>query len=133
MSKLAASILFCACIIFSVPANAFDLDGAWTTNPENCGKVFETKDKKVSFTHNSDEFGSGLVVEGNEMRGPAKTCKITGRKESGGILHLIASCSTDIAVLGTQQVDVKIDNDNQLTRIYPEFPEMGIAFFRCKP
>jgi hypothetical protein len=45
---------------------------------------------------------------------------------------LIASCTTDIAVLGTQEVSGKIDNDNQLTRIYPEFPEMGVPFYRCK-
>ena len=132
MSKLVVP-LFCACIIFfSIPANAFDLNGAWSTNPENCSKVFETKNNRVSLTHNSDEFGSGVIVEGNEMRGPAKACKITNRKESGGFLHLIASCATEIAILGTQQVSVKIENDDQFTRIYPEFPEMGIPFYRCK-
>jgi hypothetical protein len=35
-------------------------------------------------------------------------------------------------VLGTQDVSATIDNDDQLTRNYPDFPEMNIAFHRCK-
>ena len=113
-------------------ANAFDLDGAWSTNPENCAKMFEKNNNRISFTHNSDVFGSGFIVEGDQMKGPAKACKIINRKQGGDVVHLIASCTTDIAVLGTQEVSAKINNDDQLTRIYPEFPEMGISFSRCK-
>jgi len=132
-SGSAARILFCmTCILFSVSAHAFDLNGAWTTNDLNCNKVFVKKDNRISMTRNSDVFGGGFIVEGDQMRGQAKTCKITSRKEEGGVLHLIASCSTDIAVLGTQEISAKIDTDNQFTRIYPSFPEMGIPFYRCK-
>jgi hypothetical protein len=66
------------------------------------------------------------------MRGPAKTCKITSRKEEGGVLHLVATCSTDIAVLGTQELSAKIEGDDRITRIYASFPKMGTSFFRCK-
>jgi hypothetical protein len=132
MSKSAARMLFCACVLFSFSAHAFELNGAWSTNPENCGKMFETKNNRVSFTRNSDVFGSGFIVEKDQVKGPAKACKITKYKEEGGALHLIASCTTDIAVLGIQEVSAKINNDDQLTRIYPEFPEMGISFHRCK-
>jgi len=83
-------------------------------------------------TRNSGVFGGGFIVEGNQIRGQAKTCKITSHKEEGGVLHLVAVCSTDIAVLGTQQVDAKIDSDDKITRLYPSFPEMGISFYRCK-
>ena len=124
------SILFGMLISFS--AEAFDLNGAWSTNEENCSKMFVTENNKLTMTRNSDVFGSGFIVEGDQLRGPAKACKIINRKEQGDVLHLIASCTTDIAVLGTQEVSAKIDNDNRVTRIYPEFPEMGISFFRCK-
>jgi len=132
MFKSAAGMLFCSCIMFSFSANAFDLNGAWTTNADNCGKMFVKKNNRITMTRNSDVFGSGFIVEGDQLRGPAKACKITKRKEEGGVLQLIASCTTDLAVLGTQQVSAKIDSDNQLTRIYPSFPEMGIPFYRCK-
>jgi hypothetical protein len=132
MPKLAARMLCCACVLFSLSANAFDLNGAWTTNPESCGKIFVTENNRISMTRNSDVFGSGFIAEGDQIRGQAKACKITNRKEDNGVLYLIASCSTDIAVLGTQEISAKMDNDNQLTRIYPSFPEMGISFHRCK-
>jgi ATP phosphoribosyltransferase len=45
---------------------------------------------------------------------------------------LIASCSTDIAVLGTQQISAKIEDDNRLTRIFTSFPEMSTTYYRCK-
>ena len=131
-SKSAAGILFCASLMFSFSANAFDLNGAWTTNEENCGKIFVKKNNRITMPRNSDAFGSGFIVEGDQFRGPAKACKITNRKEDGGVLQLIASCTTDIAVLGTQEVSAKIVNDNQLTRIFPSFPEMAISFYRCK-
>ncbi len=133
MSHLGARIFVCAiCTVFSFSASAFDLNGAWTGDESNCNKVFVKKNNKISMTRNSDVFGGGFIVEGSKMRGQAKTCKITGRKEEGSILHLIASCTTDIAVLGTQEVSAKINSDNQITRIYPSFPEMGISFYRCR-
>jgi len=133
MSSLAGRMFFSAiCMVFSFSANAFDLNGTWTADDRNCDKVFVKKNNKISMTRNSDVFGGGFIVEGNQMRGQAKTCKITSRKEESGVLHLIASCSTDIAVLGTQQVDAKIDSDDKITRIYPSYPEMGTSFYRCK-
>jgi hypothetical protein len=133
MSNLAARVLFSAIgIVFSFSANAFDLDGAWTTDASNCDKVFVKKDNRISMTRNSDVFGGGFIVEGNLIRGQAKTCKIAGRKEEGDVLHLIVSCTTEISVLDTQEVSAKLDNDNKLTRNFPAFPEMGISYFRCK-
>ena len=132
MSKSVAQMLFCACIMFNGSASAFDLNGNWTADDRNCDKVFVKKNNKISMTRNSGVFGGGFIVEGNQIRGQAKTCKITSHKEEGGVLHLVAVCSTDIAVLGTQQVDAKIDSDDKITRLYPSFPEMGISFYRCK-
>jgi hypothetical protein len=133
LSKLAARVLLSAvCMVFGFSANAFELNGAWTTDDSNCSKVFLRKNNKISMTRNSDVFGGGFVVEGNQIRGQAKMCKITSRKEEGGFVHLIAACSTDIAVLGTQEVSAKIESDDRITRIFPSFPEMGTSYFRCK-
>ena len=133
MSGSVKRMLFVAVgMVISFAASAFDLNGAWTTDDLNCAKVFVTKNNKLTMTRNSDVFGGGFIVEGNQMRGQAKACKITSRKEEGGVLHLIASCTTDIAVLGTQEVSAKIESDDRITRTYPSFPEMGTTYFRCK-
>ena len=119
-------------MVISFAANAFDLNGAWTSDESNCAKIFVTNNNKLTMTRNSDAYGGGFIVEGNQIRGQGKACKITSRKEEGGVLHLIASCSTDIAVLGTQEVSAKIESDDRITRTYPSFPEMGTTYFRCK-
>jgi hypothetical protein len=132
MSKFGRGTLLGFCAFFCSAAHAFDLSGAWTTDADNCGKIFVVKDHHVSMTRNSDVFGGGFIVEGNQIKGPAKVCKITGRKEEGSVLRLLAACTTDIAVLGTQEVEVKIENDNQITRTFPSFSEMEIRYTRCK-
>src|SRR5262245_22514550 len=119
MSRSAARMLVIAvCMLTSVSANAFDLNGAWTADDRNCDKVFVKRNNKISMTRNAGVFGGGFIVEGDQIRGSAKSCKITNRKEEGGVLHLAATCTTDIALLGTQQVSAKIENDNRITRIH---------------
>ncbi len=133
MSGSATRMLFIAVgMLISASASAFELDGAWTTDATNCAKVFVKENNRVSMARNSDFYGGGFIVEGNQIRGPAKACKITNRKEDAGVLHLIATCATEIALLGSEQVSLKIDGDNKVFRIYPSFPDMGTAYFRCK-
>jgi hypothetical protein len=119
-------------VLFSFSAEAFDLNGAWTTNAENCGKIFVMKGGATSMTKNSDFFGSGFIVSQDKIRGVTKVCKLTRRKEEAGLLHLIATCTTDIAVLGSQEVSIKIDSDDQVTRLFPSFPELSTSYHRCK-
>jgi hypothetical protein len=132
MSKALAIPFLVVLAMSGSAARAFELEGAWTTNPENCSKIFVKKNNRLVFTRNSDAFGSGFIIDGNQMRGASKSCRIVKRKEDGARLHVVASCTTDIAVLGTQDVSATIDNDDQLTRNYPDFPEMNTAFHRCK-
>jgi hypothetical protein len=119
-------------MMFNGSANAFDLNGAWTQDGRNCAKVFVKKNNKMSMTRNSDRFGGGFIAEGNQIRGLGKTCKIINRKEEGDVLNLLASCTTDIALLDAQQITARIVSDDQLTRIYPSFPEAGTSYYRCK-
>lgn len=126
-------VLGCVCsVVFCFSAIAFELNGAWTTDASNCGKIFVTKNNRLSMTRNSDVYGGGFIVEGNQIRGQARTCKINSRKEEAGVLRLITYCSTEIAVLGTQQVDLRLNDDDRFTRIFPAFSEMGTSYYRCK-
>jgi hypothetical protein len=132
MSKSIARMLFCTCLLFNGSASAFDLNGAWTQDERNCDKVFIKKNNKILMTRNSDRFGGGFIAEGNQIRGLGKTCKIINRKEEGGVLNLLASCTTDIALLDAEQITARIVSDDLLTRIYPSFPEAGTSYYRCK-
>jgi hypothetical protein len=91
-----------------------------------------TKDKKVTMTRNAEVYGSAFIVEGNQIRKRDVTCKITGRKEEGGVLNLIAICSTEIAVLDAQKISIKIEGDDRVTLNFSSSPDMGTRYSRCK-
>jgi len=118
-------------VLFVSPAaHAVDLNGAWANDVAVCDKIFEKKNNTVSMTRDSDMHGSGFIIAGNQIRGKVATCTIRSRKEDGAMLHLIASCSTDVA-LSTVEMSLKIDSENQMTRVFPGIPEMQMPYVRC--
>ena len=117
-------------LFFGASAHSFELNGAWATDPSICGKIFVKQDTKLVMTSDADNYGSGFVVDGNQVRGKIATCNIKSRKEEAGLVHLITSCSTDVA-LQTVQLSFKIDSDSRITRIFPGAPEMSVTYSRC--
>jgi len=127
-----ARMLSCTIIVlFSSNSRAFEFDGAWTTDAAKCVKVFVKKSNRISMTKHADLFGGGFIVEGNRIRGPVATCKINSRKEEGDMLHLIASCSTEISILSPMQLDIKIEDTNNIVRFFSNFSEIAIPYTRC--
>ena len=116
--------------IFGFSAHAADFTGGWATDASKCAKIFVKSGGKISFTDDSEIYGSGLIVDANIIRGKIATCAIKSRKEVGAITHFILECSTDIA-FQTVQFSVRIDGDNKITRLFPGLPELSTSYFRC--
>lgn len=129
--QTAILVLCTSWILSSLPAYAIDLNGAWAGDESICGKIFVKKNNKISIASDADHYGSGLIFEGNRIRGRMATCTITKRVEAAGVLNLIANCSTDVA-LATTQLSLKIDSDNKITRVYPGVPELSVSYVRCR-
>jgi hypothetical protein len=119
-----------AALFVSPAVKATDLNGAWANDVSICNKIFEKKDNTISMTRDSDMHGSGFIIAGNQIRGKVATCTIKSRKEDGSLLQLITTCSSDVA-LSTVQFSLKIDSENQMTRVYPGIPEMAMPYVRC--
>ncbi|MBR1157229.1 hypothetical protein [Bradyrhizobium sp. JYMT SZCCT0428] len=117
-------------LIVASAAQSRDLTGAWVTDAGACKKIFTGSGAKLAFAKDADVYGSGFVYEKNRLRGKIATCLIKTPKEDGDVLHLIASCSTDVA-LATVQFSLKIDNENKITRLFPGMQELKTEYFRC--
>jgi hypothetical protein len=130
-NRTAILVFWTSWILSGLPAYAIDLNGAWADNESNCGKIFVKKNNNISIATDSDHYGSGLIFEGNIIRGKMATCTITKRIEAADGLNLIAKCSTDVA-LSTTQFSLKIDNDDKITRVYPGVPELSVSYTRCR-
>ncbi len=113
-------------------AAAADINGAWATNLEACGKMFAKKGGKTVMTRDADFHGSGFVVDGAVIRGKIATCKITSRKQDGQTLRLQGTCATDITVT-SNKLDLRLVGDNELIRVVPGIPELDTPYYRCNP
>jgi len=132
MSDFCRSIL-CASglvVLFAAPAAAFELTGIWATDAAICGKVFTKKGTEVEFAELSDLYGSGFIIEGNRIRGKIARCNIASKKEEGSTIRLTAACSTSVAVENVE-FEIKVLDDNTLSRIFPGTSGMEVAYHRC--
>src|SRR3954469_10489261 len=69
-------------------AQAFELTGAWASQPDLCKLVFTKKSNQVAFAELSDLYGSGFIVDGSRIRGKSARCTIKSKKQEGDGLEL---------------------------------------------
>jgi hypothetical protein len=115
-----------------VAAEARDLRGAWVTDETTCKKVFTGEGTKLGFAKDADVYGSGFIYEGNRLRGKNASCAVKTQKQDGEVLHLLALCANDVT-FGTVQFSLRIQDDNQITRLYPGLSELDTKYYRCSP
>jgi|SwirhisoilCB1_FD_contig_31_21337886_length_607_multi_2_in_0_out_0_1 hypothetical protein len=109
-----------------------DLTGAWVTNPSECRNVFIRKGKanQLTFAPMSEVHGGGFIVEADRLIGRSATCTIKSRKDDGERVNILAGCATDI-MLSSVQFDLKVVDQNKITRLFPGMEDMEIHYYRC--
>ena len=120
-----------ACLLCGAEASPVDIDGAWTLRTSECDKVFEKNGRTISLTSVSDAHGSGFIIDGNRLRGKLVDCEIKTRREEGRVVHLIAACATEVA-LSNVQFSLRVDDEGNITRIFPGIPELQLSYVRCQ-
>jgi len=136
MSKVlfAAGIQLLACVALGSTSHAFDLNGAWTTTPDVCDKVFAKTGNTISFRRDSDLYGDGFIVDENVIVAPQGKCTIKTKREEVSTMQIEASCSSEIMV-DQERFNVKVVNDDTILRIFPSIQGSGgieASFNRCK-
>lgn len=113
-------------------SQAVDLTGAWVTNPSECRNVFVRKGKanQLTFAPMSEVHGGGFIVEANRLIGRSATCTVKSRKDDAEGVNIVAGCATDI-MLSNVQFDLKVVDQNKITRLFPGMEDMEIHYYRC--
>jgi hypothetical protein len=126
-----AAIMFGSSVLSVAEARAIELTGAWATHADLCSQVFTMKDNRVVYAEFSEIFGSGLIIDGDRIRGKTGTCTIKSKKQEGDSLELSAACASSIM---TQDLrfNLKIIDDNNISRSFPEISGMNVNYTRCK-
>lgn len=129
--NVALSALFAgACLVTSGTAVAFELNGAWAGDAENCAKVFARKGSQITFTDMSDVYGGGFIVEGDQITGKFGRCRIKAKKDDGKTINLLAACASDI-MLQSVQFSLREVDANNVMRMFPGMDGMEIKYARC--
>ena len=129
--NVALSALFAAAFLVAPNgADAFDLNGAWASDAENCAKVFERKGSQIAFTEMSDVYGGGFIVEGEQITGKFGRCRIKAKKDDGKTINLLAACASDI-MLQSVQFSLREVDANSVMRMFPGMDGMEIKYARC--
>ena len=129
-SAVLGAVLFGAVLMLPARAHAIELSGAWATEADLCSRVFTKKGNTVVFAELSDLFGSGFIIEGNKIRGKSARCTITSKKQDGENLELGAACATSIMHQNVR-FNLKVIDDNNLNRLFPDIPGMTLKYTRC--
>ena len=125
-----AVILLGLTLLRPVEAQAFELTGAWASQTDLCTLVFAKKGNQVVFTELSDLFGSGFIADGSRITGRSTRCTIKSKKQDGDNLELFTACATSI-MTSNVRFNLKIIDDNNLSRSFPEIPGMTLKYSRC--
>jgi hypothetical protein len=118
------------CLAASVEVGAFDLDGAWASDSDNCSKVFVRKGAQISFAEMSDVFGGGFIIEGDQITGKFARCRIKAKRDEGTTINLVAACASDI-MLQNVQFSLREVDANTVIRTFPGMSGMEIKYARC--
>jgi hypothetical protein len=132
MSSRILAVLLIAGLALVGRAHAGEIEGAWATNEENCGKVFENRNGQIVLSLDSDLYGGGFVIDGDRITGKMARCTIKNRKRAGDTMHLLAACATDI-MFSSVQFSLRLPEDGRLTRIFPGMDDIEINYRRCRP
>lgn len=126
-----AAIVLGSTVLFVADARAIELTGAWATDADLCSQVFTRKDNRVVYAEFSELFGSGFIIDGDQIRGRNGNCTIRSRKQDGNSLELSAACASSIMTQDLQFILTIID-DNNISRSFTEIPGISMKYTRCK-
>ena len=117
-------------VVVTQPAQAIDLNGAWTVDASACGTTFARENNKLAFKQDADVNAGGLIVQGRQVTGTFQKCKVKSLHDDGPNLRVIASCSDGVAVSDVA-FDVKISGDNKMTLSSKEPVPVEMQYVRC--
>lgn len=125
-----ALMLLGALVQLPASARAFDLSGAWASQADMCKLVFAKKGSELVFAEMSDLYGSGFVIDGDNVKGKAAHCTIQSKKQEGDSIELSAACATTI-MRQNVRFNLKVLDDNNIVRLFPEIEGMTLRYTRC--
>lgn len=127
-SKRNRIVLACSVgLLFVAHAHAADINGLWVkfSNRSACPTNSGEENSRTAIYENG-----AFDIEDNEIRAQSGTCHIKARKDDGIFVRLLLDCPPFVA---ENELTLRIEGNNKITRIMPGMPDKNRTYFRCPP
>jgi hypothetical protein len=106
------------------------LQGAWGSEGFACNKIFAIKKGHATFVRYHGEALAGFIVNGTRIEAGRAACNVISHKSNGDVTALLLGCREEI-ILDRVTISLRLIDDNNVTRLHPEFPGIETKFHRC--
>ena len=121
-------VLVCSVgLLFVARAHAGDINGLWVkfSDRSACPTIFGEKNNRTVIYERG-----AFDIDDNEIRAQSATCHIKARKDDGIFVRLLLDCPPFVA---ENEMTLRIEGNNKITRIMPGMPDKNRTYFRCPP
>jgi hypothetical protein len=128
-SKCNRIVLACSVgLLFVARADAADINGLWVkfsdeSDESACSRIFADENNRTVIYESG-----GFDIDDKEIRAKSGACQIKARKDDGIFVELLLDCPPFVA---ENEITLRIDGKNKLTRIAPGMPDKNTTYFRC--
>jgi hypothetical protein len=107
------------------------LIGAWTLYVSDCPKLFEPgREGAVSFRQPTDQFAQAIIIQPDQILGPAAVCRINSISHDSSGTTLGLGCRDSISFL-SRTVHVKFQGANQIVYSPSNDPALDTTYTKC--
>jgi hypothetical protein len=106
------------------------LQGAWAMGGTKCENIFTKVGKSVEFQDRNSSLTTGIIIRGNEIRGPLLTCTVAHVHEKKDYVSVNLNCA-DAIMFDNISVSLQKLDSTTFKRFDPEFPEIHVTYTRC--
>ena len=104
--------------------------GAWTTSQADCSKLFVRKGGALFFRQPIDKFAQAEIIEPQQIRAPASSCRVQRVSHANGVVRLTTQCSDSISYT-EQTAEIKFMSGGEISYSPTSDPSLNATLIKC--
>ena len=104
--------------------------GAWTTSQADCSKLFVRRGGALFFRQPIDKFAQAEIIEPQQIRAPAGSCRVQRVSHANGVVRLTTQCSDSISYT-EQTAEIKFMSGGEISYSPTSDPSLNTTLIKC--
>jgi hypothetical protein len=104
--------------------------GAWTTSQADCSKLFVRKGGALFYRQPVDKFAQAEIIEPQQIRAPARTCRVQRVSHANEVVKLTAQCGDSISDT-EETAEIKFMSGGEISHSPTGDPSVNTTLIKC--